>query len=308
MSSRILILGDAMIDIYEFGTSTRLSPEAPVPIVHVTKTTQSLGGAANVAAHIASAEIKNIFAYKASSSRPIKQMDFEAFCSTKGIKTEPLTMNKSFPMTEKHRILSNNQQICRKDSEDLSKPDEQTELSWINQIKRIIKEERVNVVIFSDYDKGTLTDNLIQQIADYCHDNGIWTILDPKRPSFYKIKNLSIMKPNKKELVATNLTPEEVSVEIESTYLVYTLGKYGVSVYQNGFFLFSYPTEAKEVIDVCGAGDSVCSVLGIALYNKMNIEQAVKAANKAASYTITHLGCYCLSKDEINECLEYARR
>jgi D-beta-D-heptose 7-phosphate kinase/D-beta-D-heptose 1-phosphate adenosyltransferase len=304
--SRVLVIGDAMLDIHEFGTSDRLSPEAPVPVIRVHKQEQSFGGAANVAAHIKSAGIPVTFAYKASRNSK-SHNDFANLCLENGIDPQPLEITSRFPLTTKHRIWSGKQQICRIDQENIDVPSTEEELIWLKEIANIIDNRRITTVIMSDYNKGTLTDSFIGCIVEYCNTKNIPTILDPKRPTFYTLKGLTIIKPNVRELQSTNLTPEECSKSLGETFLVYTKGKDGMDVYQNKNRLFSYPTEATEVADVCGAGDSVCALLGIALFNNFKIQESVKASNKSAGYTVKHIGCYVLNNKEIRQCLSYAK-
>lgn len=301
---RILVIGDAMIDVHCFGSSERLSPEAPVPVISVEKETTTLGGAANVAAHIVSAGIRTTFAFKNFTSNT--HHAFGTLCFTRGIMTEPLEFPERHPFTTKKRIWCGKQQICRLDSENAAMPDHSTILQWFRKIVSITENDNIKIILMSDYNKGTLPDELIQMVANYAKECGIKTILDPKRPSFCKLKNLFIVKPNNKELSSTNLTAAECSKAMNDTYLIHTKGKDGMSIYQNGEVVFECPTVAKEVFDVTGCGDSVSALLAISLFQDRDVKQAAIAANKAASFTITHLGCYVLTQDEIKECLEVA--
>jgi D-beta-D-heptose 7-phosphate kinase/D-beta-D-heptose 1-phosphate adenosyltransferase len=189
------------------------------------------------------------------------------------------------------------------DAEDITPPNGRLETEWINRIQSLIEKHNVKVVIFSDYNKGTLTDGMIYNLAGHCKERGIITILDPKRPSFSKLSNLHVVKPNVRELKSTNFSPTECSDRLDQCWLINTLGKNGMAIYRGGAHKFSCPTVAQEVIDVCGCGDTVTALLALALYNGLSIEHAVKAANKGASFTIQHMGCYVPSKEEMAECL-----
>ena len=303
-TDRILVVGDAMLDMHLFGHSDRISPEAPVPVITMDQENISLGGASNVAAHITSSCIRTTFAYK--SCNGVDHMSLASACSTRGMLPHPLIYPKQIPVTTKKRIWSGKQQVCRVDCENNDSLPLEVALQWMKEIIRITERDNVKIIILSDYDKGTLSDEFIQYIASYGQECGIKVILDPKRPTFYKIKNLFAVKPNNKELSATNLTAIECSKQMGDTYLIHTKGKDGMSIFQNGSLIFECPTVAKEVFDVTGCGDSVSAILGISLYHDMPIQKAVVAANKAASYTITHIGCYVLDSKEIQECLEFA--
>lgn len=309
----ILVIGDLMIDKHIFGKSSRLSPEAPVPIVEYVEERESLGGAANVASHISSAGLPCLFAFKTvdfSSSILSEQEDeyddIFSLLKSKNIKPIPLCLNQDCPITKKQRIWANGQQICRIDEESTESPDEVAENKWITLVFEKIEEYNVKVIIFSDYNKGTLTDSLINIISEFAKSVGIKTILDPKRPSFPYLKNLNVIKPNRKEVGMTNYSAHKCSTLLGDTYLVNTLGKDGTALWQNGHYIYELPTVAEEVADVTGCGDSYNALLGISLYWDYDIKQAIIAANKASSYTIKHLGCYCLTKEEIAECLREA--
>ena len=308
MTKPILVLGDAMIDYHLYGSSDRISPEAPVPIVKAIEEQYSLGAAGNVAAHITSAGYPCVFAYKVNkkpSKSDASHSLLDILLQEANIKPFTLEHPKRAPITIKRRIWSNSQQICRIDEEDVATPNRNLEYEWVESIYRLINEKQFGAVIISDYNKGTLTDTMIMQIANHCKGLGIPTILDPKRPMFYKIEDLTIVKPNKSELDSTTLSLVQCSRRLKNTYLVNTLGKDGMVVYQNGRELCSCPTIAKNVYDVTGCGDSCAAVMGIGLYQGLDIEEVMKAANKAASFTIRNLGCYVLTKEEIEESLAF---
>jgi D-beta-D-heptose 7-phosphate kinase/D-beta-D-heptose 1-phosphate adenosyltransferase len=309
----ILVIGDAMLDTHLFGDSCRLSPEAPVPIVEHKKGKDSLGGAANVAAHIAIADVKCLFAYKSFDFKAAGYMakseydDLRTLLVTNKIEPVPLYHKKMHYPTTKQRIWANKQQLCRIDREDSTPPDNLTENKWLKCLVETIEKQNVKTVILSDYNKGTLTDSLVTAIAGICAEWGIKTIMDPKRPSFPSIKHLTAIKPNIKEIHSTNYPPHKCSMFLKETYLINTLGKDGVALWHKGHCIYTCDTVAEEVYDVTGCGDSFNALLGLAMHNDMNIKRAIVAANKAASYTIKHIGCYCLTKEEIDCCLAEAK-
>lgn len=305
--NKVLVIGDAMLDFHIYGSTSRISPEAPIPIVHADKEEKTLGAAANVAMHIASANLPCIFAYKHYQKEKHSHETFGQMCEG-NLELLPLEYPGNHKVTTKTRIWSNGQQICRLDHENLAKPKEDLELGWFEKLTDCIISNNVSVVIMSDYNKGTLTDTLIMRIADFCKERNIPTILDPKRPTFHKIGDLTIVKPNIKELNSTNFTQEQCSRRLRNTYLINTLGSEGMVVFQNGHEIYRCPTIAQSVFDVTGCGDSVTALMGIMFYKepKCDVSKIVKAANKAASYTIKHLGAYVLTKQEIEECIAYA--
>lgn len=305
MNKKVLVVGDVMLDCAIHGTTERISPEAPVPVILKKSEKWGLGAAANVAAHITSAGKDCLLAYKTGIHTEDSDGNrrFVQMCVDRQIYLRPLNFSNYCPLTVKTRMWSGGQQVCRIDEEDVSKPDVETESRWIKHIYSIIRDEKVDIVVFSDYDKGTLTDCIIMNVADECSRFGIQTILDPKRPTFPRFRHVTLIKPNRRELKATNLTPVDCSAKMGQSWLVNTIGEEGMIVYKHGEESFRCPTVAQEVIDVCGCGDTVTAILALALMEGFGIKRAVEAANRGASYTIMHRGCYVLSNEEIKECL-----
>jgi len=312
MKEKILVVGDAMMDRHIYGSTERISPEGPVPVVLKHDEEWALGAAANVAAHITAADIECFLAFRTCHPGNVKpkQLKFVDMCSEKGIGLRPLRDPRSPPLTLKTRIWSNGQQVCRIDEEDVRRPSEELELEWVRTIVDIIDHHEIDAVIFSDYNKGTLTNKIIRGVAGACGDRKIITVLDPKRPSFWKCREVDLIKPNRVELAATNMTAEECSSVLgESgrdggTWLVNTLGKDGMAVYRNGELIMTCPTVAQDVVDVCGCGDTVTALLAVALMRGFEIKEAVRVANCGASFTIRHKGCYVLTRKEMEVCCD----
>ncbi len=301
---KILVVGDALIDTNIVGECHRLSPEGPWPILKAEKESSTLGGAANVAAHIVNAGLGCIFAYKTSSTSSSTSSALLAqMLQEKKIVERPLFCETKYPVSIKKRVLAGHHQICRIDYEDPEPPDKKIQFDWYKTLVEIIEKEDISVILLSDYNKGTLTDNLIQMLANHYFSRPRMILLDPKRPSFVKLRRLYLIKPNGREVPATNMTAEEISHDLQQTYLVNTIGKDGVKVWQDGRELFSLPSIAQRIVDVTGCGDSVFAIMGIALNKGMNIEQAVNAGNKAAAISIEQYGTYALSMNEIKNCL-----
>jgi D-beta-D-heptose 7-phosphate kinase/D-beta-D-heptose 1-phosphate adenosyltransferase len=301
---KILVIGDVMLDIHLNCISSRLSPEAPVPIAVPESETCQIGAAANVAAHITSAGLNCFVAYKASINghQDIGWSKFIDMATKHNLLLEPLNTKHACPVATKKRVWINNQQSVRLDEEDLNPENTLTE-KWISQLINKIRNHNIKIVVFSDYNKGTLNDEIINEIAYFCHKNNIYTILDPKRPTFPELKYIDIIKPNKKEIESTYLNPIECSKKLEKTYLINTLGPKGMVVYRDGLKLCDVPTFAEEVNCVIGCGDTTCALLAIATAKGYNVKDAVIIANRAAAYTIRHRGAYILTKTEIESCL-----
>ena len=305
--NNILVIGDAMIDSHIFGEVDRISPEAPVPVVVEQETSHTLGGAANVAAQLSVAADKVILAYKnIRCSVGGEKETLKKLLDSKNIIGHKLwkDVDKSNPCVPvKQRIWVRNQQICRVDKENTEKPNQHEEHEWIESIWSLIKDEEIDKVIFSDYDKGTLTDNMITYLATKCHMRGIITVLDPKRHTFPTLDFLTIVKPNDKELLSTGMkTATEVSKNMLNTIVVKTSGPNETIIALNGETIDLISPENVNVVDTCGAGDVHIAVLTLKFDGK-NIKDAVVAANMAAGMSVKHVGCYTLTSEEVAECL-----
>jgi D-beta-D-heptose 7-phosphate kinase/D-beta-D-heptose 1-phosphate adenosyltransferase len=212
-----------------------------------------------------------------------------------------LQTNRVHTVTIKERIWTGQQQICRIDTEDTEPPTSTEENQWIAQINEAIQKFNVSCVVFSDYNKGTLTNKIIQSIVNTCNNNNIPTVLDPKRHTFIDIEGLTVVKPNSREIMSTHMDAMHCSRKLKNTYLLNTLGSQGMRLYKNGQQTQFIPAilKGREVVDVCGAGDTVNAFIGIALANGQSVEDAMQLANHAASIAIRHEGCYVLTRKEI---------
>ena len=305
MSDCILVLGDVMLDRHIHGVTDRVSPEAPVPVVLRRSESWSLGGAANVAAHVREAGLDCELLFKGFRVEGFSDAEniFYAQCAQRGITLNALGPLDGVPLTVKTRIWANGQQVCRLDDENVDKPDGKAwEATWVGEVLRTLDRRRPSAVIFSDYDKGTLSDAILYNVAMACKGRGIPTVFDPKRRTFPKVRGMTVVKPNVREVRSTGMSAEECSAAIGDSWLVNTLGSDGMAVFQHGERIYSLPTVASEVVDVCGCGDTVAALLALALARGKGIEEAVKAANKGASFTIRHRGSYVPTKQEMESC------
>jgi D-beta-D-heptose 7-phosphate kinase/D-beta-D-heptose 1-phosphate adenosyltransferase len=301
--SRILVLGDGMMDEHTFCRCERLSPEAPVPVGIYEREERILGGAANVAHQIAIGAPCTLTYVR---SRGCVEQDFLNLCYSKGIDILYLDTNEKYHLPRKRRIWLSGQQSNRVDREiqNVSHDDDIIE-EWVLTIINHIILCDINIVIFSDYDKGVLTDKRIQDITDFCNTRNTITILDPKRPTYGNFKGISIIKPNSVEIKATGETLEELSQKMGQTYLIHTKGMDGMDCYQNGKLITCVHAHEVEVSDVCGAGDTVTSVMALGLrqlgrLDEITIKTAMSMASFAASRTVTHRGSYVLNYNELS--------
>lgn len=268
-----------------------------------------LGGAGNVAKQIGNIN-SSVFLMTPSIPDDINNL----LISNNITPINDMLSPEKFKVPHKKRIWANGQQICRVDDEpkaeyidQFSYVLHQKEYATIalhntNIINSIIKTKNIDVVFFIDYDKGALSDIIIDNIALFCKKYGVTTILDPKRPKFYNLKNLDIIKPNKKEANSTGMSEYEISKRLENTYLIVTEGKKGIVIYKEGRKYGEVIGRKVEVSDVCGAGDVAASIIGLLTGGKKlnyeNVRYACEIANLCASKSVQHKGNYNISKEE----------
>ncbi len=305
----ILVVGDLMIDYYLWGSSNRISPEAPVPVVDIKKETKLLGGAGNV--------VNNLIALGARVSVASVIGDDEVgkelllMLKKIGVDSSLVVIEDGRKTTQKGRVIASNQQVIRFDSEtktDILKASEDKLLSLIS--KEI---NRFDAILISDYAKGVLTKRVLKEIISTAKRASKMVLIDPKGKDYSKYKGATLITPNKKE--ATEATGIEIKDEeslkragfwlkekLELDYSIITLSEDGMAIF--GEQMSKIPTVAKEVYDVTGAGDSVLSTIGFILASGGDIKVACKIANAAAAVVVGKLGSATASWDEI---IEYER-
>ncbi|MBI9088091.1 MAG: D-glycero-beta-D-manno-heptose-7-phosphate kinase [Desulfobacterium sp.] len=308
---RALVLGDLMIDEYLWGVVDRISPEAPVPIVTVQRESYTLGGAGNV--------INNLVAMGASVSvvgtagtgeagRLMLDKFKELRVDTGGILDEP-----DRPTTKKTRVIASNQQVLRIDKETKKEISPATLKRLLSFIKEVAP--RVDLIIISDYDKGLVTRELVKQTVAIAKTHNILTLADPKGLDFTKYNRVSMLTPNQKEAgLATGIdirTEEDliragnkILAIADLERLLITCGKEGMMLFERNKAPFRIESEARQVFDVSGAGDTVISTLGLALAAKADFKESAAIANAAAGIVVAKVGTATTSPEELGKALE----
>jgi len=298
--SRILVVGDVMLDHYMIGEAARISPEAPVPVVSIKREDIRPGGAANVAANIAAmggdVTLLILTGADATTNELIKILEkydlkFEAVY-------EP-----SASITRKSRVIASNQQVVRVDHD--YRPSSEQQQLILNTFSDIVDE--FDFIVFSDYAKGAL-DRLPEFIA-IAKSKKKFTLVDPKRrdPNFYR--GASLLKPNRKEfseLFGDNHGGPELSKMAQEAMrafdigsMVVTLGSEGMVVVEADEVPIELSTLAHEVFDVSGAGDTVLSSLALELSRGKNLSSAALRSNIAASIAVSRLGTYIVTSEDL---------
>lgn len=296
----VLIIGDAMIDSYLWGKVDRISPEAPIPIVTVTKQENRLGGAGNVSLNI-----------QALGARPIlvsiigddeKGRIFADLMQENNLSDDGIFVDEKRMTTVKTRIISGGQQISRVDQEISTLIDQDFESRVFERVTQIIEKENINIVIFVDYDKGLITPGLIRNVIELAKSKNILTAADPKNRNFNHYQNVDLFKPNFKEykeglklqvektdMEALKKVSENFKKENHIGLLFITLSELGVFL-TNGVKQNYYPAEVRDIADVSGAGDTVIAAASLCLAAGLPIPFMAQLSNLAGGLVCEKLG------------------
>jgi rfaE bifunctional protein kinase chain/domain len=302
----ILVIGDLMIDHYIWGEATRLSPEAPVPIVNVKNESTTLGGAANVAQNLvalgAKVTLGGVIGDDPFGTRLIEILTHE------GIATDAILKDEQRPTTVKTRIVAGSHQLVRVDREITDPVNSELEDELISKLDHYINE--ADIVLFSDYGKGLFSEGLTQRLIKLANGKRKKVIIDPKGLDYQKYKGAFIIKPNRKELAEAAKTEKIKTLEelqkaakviLKQTsvdYLVVTLSEEGMVILDEITYKI-LPVKATAVFDVTGAGDTVLATIAYFIASGLHIEEACELANHAAAIVIRRVGSATTTIDEI---------
>lgn len=285
-----LVIGDVMIDRYLEGDVTRISPEAPVPVVNYKNTINRLGGAANVALNIVAMESK------VTLCSVIGQDDnattFLDLLPSRGISAEGIVQSASRKTTVKTRVLAGNQQLLRVDQEDTHALSSEESIALLERLEKILITDCPNVIILQDYNKGVLQATIIEKVIALANQYNIPTATDPKNKNFWAYKGVTLFKPNLREIQAQvpfDVLPQQDSLDKAADYIqtqlnnaisMITLSEHGIYI-SNGTKSGIYPTTPRHITDVCGAGDTVISVAALGLALGLTPSQLALLSNAA---------------------------
>ena len=316
---RIAVIGDVMLDTYLTGSASRISQEAPVPVVLEKNRSSCLGGAANVMRNITSLG-GQVYAFGVVGN------------DAAGVKLRELLKKKLIDdsfievdqrrTTEKMRVLANNQQVVRIDSEDTKEI--AAEVAWkiCGNIKKLIAENKVDAIIFEDYNKGVLSQFMMDEIAAAANEHGIFTSLDPHPGHGVVVRNLSLITPNRLEAFGLAGLPykdpddpgaradllNQVAAAIDEKWavknLLITLSAEGMGLFRQGQAPFMMPTVAREVFDVSGAGDTVIATYTLFKACGAPDEVAMHLSNIAAGIVVGRVGTVTTNLDEMRVSLQ----
>jgi rfaE bifunctional protein kinase chain/domain len=294
---KILVIGDLMLDHYIWGDVHRISPEAPVPVIHATKDTHTAGGGANVALNLASLGVgASLIGSLGSDEASEKLMELLAAA---GINTRGCFLNPGIPTIVKTRVIARTQQLCRIDREG---PRHAYALQDFSALESAIR--GADAIILSDYAKGVITQPLVDAAIALAHQYGKLVAIDPKPSRQLRYHGIDLITPNRHEAlelaglaepgIGEAYPLEEICRRIHeifaSHHLVITLGAEGMAICGNGSVHKTLPTRAREVFDVSGAGDTVIATLTAALAAGADAESAALFANQAAGIVVSKMG------------------
>jgi D-beta-D-heptose 7-phosphate kinase/D-beta-D-heptose 1-phosphate adenosyltransferase len=303
---KILVIGDLMIDHYLWGSCERISPEAPVQIVDIAKETTVLGGGGNVINNLkalgANVSVSGVIGSDENGRELINLL------KNIGVDVGGIIVQNGRKTSKKSRVIAASQQILRYDKESKEEIEESSVEKILNSLTNSVSS--YDAVILSDYGKGVLTDELCQGVMRLCNKAGVKVLVDPKGSDYSKYSGAYLLTPNKKEaMLATKIEIKDktslkeallkMKKEADLAISLITLSEDGIAVFDDEMKIF--PTVAKEVFDVTGAGDTVIASIAFAISAKKSIEDAAKFANLAAGVVVGKIGSATVTLDEIEE-------
>lgn len=311
-NTRVLVLGDVMIDAYLFGKVERISPEAPVPVVAVVHKENRLGGAANVAVNLVALGAKPILCSVVGNDAEGK--DLIDLIKSSGIGADGIIQSKERVTTIKTRVISQSTQMLRIDNEITDSLNQEDDSRLISKVKELLKE--ADVIIFEDYDKGVISEHLISQITQEANALNIPIVVDPKKRNFMSYQKASLFKPNLKELregfkrdfdIDNKEEFESVCKDLMQDMglknLFVTLSERGVMI-TNGNEFYYIPAHLRKIADVSGAGDTVISVASLCMALGLPLKQVAQISNLAGGLVCEEVGVVPINKEKLIEEIE----
>jgi len=306
---KVLVLGDVMLDSYIRGDVQRVSPEAPVPIVSFTSRDERLGGAANVALNLVALGAKPILCSIIGNDEEGKRLLDEA--QNRQVDTAGIVLVNDRQTTVKTRVIGNNQQLLRVDKEQTNDINLDQQEALFQRVEMLISSSNIDALIFEDYNKGLLTTSLIERVIALCNAHHVLTTVDPKKSNFLAYKNVSLFKPNLKELKegldvqfdfergqTFENSVDQLRELLNADLLFVTLSEHGV--YMRSKDIGTYVNAHRRAIrDVSGAGDTVIAVATLCLIAGMSSIEIAEVANIAGGLVCEKSGVVSIDLDEL---------
>jgi D-beta-D-heptose 7-phosphate kinase/D-beta-D-heptose 1-phosphate adenosyltransferase len=307
--TRVLVVGDVVMDHYVWGSVSRISPEAPVPVVNVTRETVLLGGAANVVNNIRSLGGEVGICGVIGHDDAGKQL--QHLLHSQEIMTDGLIVEPSRPTTIKTRVIAHHQQVVRFDRETKEGISRETHRRIFDHVAEQAG-KGLDAIIISDYCKGVVTQGLVRDIVRLARKRGIIVSVDPKVSHFGIYSGVTILTPNTKEAsLGSRIEIEDedslmragrgLLKRLSCTAVLITRGEHGMSLFEKGGRITHIPTVAREVFDVTGAGDTVISTLTLAMAAGAKISDAAKLSNYAAGIVVGVVGTATVTPEQLKQ-------
>ena len=309
-----LVVGDVMLDAYSKGMIERMSPEAPVPIVSVKSRFNRLGGAANVALNLKSLGARPIVCSIIGDDDHAKTL--LRLMETHGLDCDGMVKSVKRVTTVKHRIFHDDKQVLRLDEEDTFDLTDEEHHALFGIIERKL-EQSVDVIILQDYNKGILTEKMIQGIVALAKSKDIPVAVDPKKKNFFAYQGVKLFKPNAKELRdglglqaetidELQQAAKKLKERLQCQYLMVTLSEKGVLIL-DGIHIHHLPAHQRNILDVSGAGDTVLSVAALCLALRQDAKTIATLSNLAGGLVCEEIGVIPIDKERLAHEVEHLR-
>jgi len=308
---RVIVLGDVMLDEFLWGTVARISPEAPVPVVEVTRQSYHLGGAGNVAANVCSLGGSAVLAGVVGSDSAAERV--RESLGRAGVQAALVSSDSARPTTVKTRIVAHHQQVVRADRERADDITADLEDDLVGRLRGALPS--CGALVVSDYQKGVVTPRLMRVVVSLARRRGVPVLVDPKVGHFPFYRGVSLITPNQLETEqATGIrirTEDDLLAagarilrKLRCGAALVTRGEQGMSLFQGGARPLHIPTAAREVFDVTGAGDTVIATVALGLCSGARLHEAAMLANYAAGVVVGKLGTATATPDEVMAAVE----
>jgi len=295
-----------MLDRYYWGSITRISPEAPVPVVEVESESTRLGGAANVANNIAS--LGGIPVLVGVVGNDTSGQELRKIIGDNGFPADGIVIDASRPTTVKTRVIAHSQHVVRVDQEVKHEVNGEAQAKILDTLRKTVGS--YDGIILEDYNKGVIVKKIIPEIVKLARSNGKIITVDPKFNNFFEYTNVTVFKPNRKETeeaLGARLTDQKAVEQagrqlvdrLQAENVLLTLGEQGMSLFEREGGVMHVPTRARKVADVSGAGDTVISTLTMALAAGANVQEAASLANFAGGVVCSEVGIVPIEREAL---------
>lgn len=312
--AKVLLVGDAMLDAYYWGSVTRQSPEAPVPVLQVERTEHRLGGAANVALNLRSLGAEVYLCCTAAHDG--KGEIFRQLVAEAGVHTDGILAFANRPTTVKTRVIKGTEHLLRVDEEVTHDLSTQEEKQFLDAVLALANRIKPQVILFQDYNKGVLTVGVIETLVRWAKSNGVPTVVDPKKKNFLAYQGVTLFKPNLKEIreglgVAIDpVRPESLETavttlreQLQATAILCTLSEHGAYLqWTDG--AERQPAFPRKIVDVSGAGDTVVSVAALVLATGGSMHDVLTWSNLAGGLVCEEVGVVPIQPEQLRVAVE----